>query len=204
MTALLLILSTPMQYVYRLKMVIFFNWNNHSAAIYKVVIQKSVNSFVACKPVNVVSRNFIRSDFASKPVCAVSGKPVKCKVDYETVFNVSSRPVFNVPSKPVKSKITCKTVLDTPSKSVKSNVAYKPVSNVRSKLVESNFPENLLAMSPSNALNLTFFVSLLVRPLVNSQIHLSGNLPVFFLILSNSFVRKSASLLSNSPDSSLN
>ena len=185
-----------MQYVYCLKMVIFFNWNNHSAAIYKVVIQKSVNSFVACKPVNVVSRNFIRSDFASKPVCAVSGKPVKCKVAYETVFNV--------PSKPVKSKITCKTVLDTPSKSVKSNVAYKPVSNVRSKLVESNFPENLLAMSPSNALNLTFFVSLLVRPLVNSQIHLSGNLPVFFLILSNSFFRKSASLLSGSPDSSLN
>ena len=117
---------------------------------------------------------------------------MKCKVAYETVFNVSSKPVkskvvckpvCNVPSKPVKSKITCETVLDAPSKSVKSNVAYKPVSNVRSKLVESNFPENLLAMSPSNALNLTFFVSLLVRPLVNSQIHLSGNLPVFFLVL---------------------
>ena len=102
--------------------------HNQSAAVHKAIIHKSVNSFVARKPVNVVSRNFVRPDCASKPVCIVPSKPVKCKVASEPVFNVSSKPVktkvaykpaYNVPSKPVESKVPSKTIFDVPKKSVK-------------------------------------------------------------------------------------
>ena len=43
--------------------------SSQTVVVHKVLIHKSVNSFVAFKPVSVVSCNFIKSDFASKNVC---------------------------------------------------------------------------------------------------------------------------------------
>lgn len=98
---MLLILSTPMQCfsfkdghfppLKNSSSVNISKSNNQPAAVHKVIIRKSVNSFVAHKHVSVVSRNFIRPHFASKPVCNVLSKPVK--------FEVPFKPVFHVPSK---------------------------------------------------------------------------------------------------------
>ena len=48
---------------------VVFKSSSQRAVVHKVLIHKSVNSFVAYKAGSVVSHNFISPDFASKPVC---------------------------------------------------------------------------------------------------------------------------------------
>ena len=107
--------------------------------VHKVVIRKSVNSFVARKSVHVVYRNLMRPAFVSKPFCNVPIKLVKCKFAVNLFgmspiqSKVACRPVCNVSNKPIKSKVSCKRIFNIPAKSINSNVACKSVSNVSKK-----------------------------------------------------------------------
>ena len=100
---------------------------------------------------------------------------------------VTSKLVCNVLSKLVKCKDACESVFNVTRKPVKSEVAFKPVSNISSKLVKSNFTCKSVSNVPGK--NVTPSVS--QKP-ISKVTHK----------LSNSFVRKSASLVSDSPDPS--
>ena len=117
---------------------------------------------------------------ACEPVFNISSKSVKSKV--------ACKLVCKGPSNPVKYKVLCETIFDVPSKSLKSSVACKPVSKAPSKLGKLKFTCKPDCNVPSK--------------------HVKPNFPrksisKVTLELSNSFVRKSASVAFDSPDPSL-
>ena len=94
-----------------------------------------------------------------------------------------------VACKPVQFQVPCKTAFYVPSIFVKSSIAYKLVTIDPSIIVESNFTCKFLSNVPNK--------------------HIKPNVPCKPIIkvthkLSNSFVRKFARIVSDSPDPSPN